>query len=305
MRILVTGVSGYVGAALVPRLREGGHELRGLARHPARVDRALGLPVFTGDVVSGVGLARALDGIEVAYYLVHSMEPDAKGSFADRERRAAESFTQAAQQAGVARIVYLGGPVPATGPVSAHLASRVAVEQVLLEATPASVALRASIVIGARSRSFRFMVRLVERLPVLPLPAWRIHRSAPIDERDMLAYLVAAADSPDAAGRSLDIAGPETLSYGELIERIAELMLVGRPPVRLGISLTPVASRVAAAIAGEDPSLIGPLMQSLEHDLLPRDDSAHRLLGVRRHTLDAAIERSLREWERAEPLAAR
>ena len=107
------------------------------------------------------------------------------------------------------RIVYLGGPVPAGGAVSTHLASRLAVEQVLLEATPCSVALRASIVIGARSRSFRFLVRLVERLPVMVLPAWRDNRTSPIDERDVIELLARAATSIAVCGQSLDIGGAD------------------------------------------------------------------------------------------------
>ena len=128
------------------------------------------------------------------------------------------------------RIVYLGGLVPQDGAGSRHLASRLAVEEALLAAAPESIALRASIVVGARSRSFRFLVRLIERLPVLALPAWRENRTAPIDGRDVLAYLTRAATAPAAlAGRSWDIAGPDTMTYQELIERIADSMLVARP----------------------------------------------------------------------------
>ena len=211
-----------------------------------------------------------MDGIEVAYYLIHSMEGAAGGAFPEQELRGAERFADAAQAAGVRRIVYLGGLVPRDGPASRHLASRLAVEEALLAAAPESIALRASIVIGARSRSFRFLVRLIERLPVLALPAWRHNRTRPIDGRDVLAYLAASATAPAAlAGRSWDIAGPDTVTYEQLIDRIAESMLVGRPKLGLGFTLTPVASQVAAAVAGEDPALIEPLMEGLEHDLLP------------------------------------
>ena len=154
------------------------------------------MPVLTGDVTTGAGLKAALDGAEIAYYLIHAMEPSADGSFADRERRGAERFAAAAAAAGVRRVVYLGGLLPQGGAASSHLASRFGVEEVLLEMIPDSVALRASIVIGARSRSFRFLVRLVERLPVIALPGWARHRTQPIDQRDMVAMLVAAAELP-------------------------------------------------------------------------------------------------------------
>jgi uncharacterized protein YbjT (DUF2867 family) len=308
MRILVTGVSGYVGAALVPRLQAAGHEVRGFARSPERV-AAAGVrldDVVIGDAVNGVGLGPALDGVDAAYYLIHSMEGPANSGFPEHERRAADRFATAARTAGVRRIVYLGGMVPEGAQVSRHLASRLAVEEALLQAADEPIALRASIVIGARSRSFRFLVRLIERLPVLALPAWNTNRTQPIDGRDVLDFLVRAADAPAAlAGRSWDIAGAERMTYAALIERIADVMLVDRPSIRLNLTRTPVASVVAAAVAGEDPGFITPLMESLEHDLLPRHDHAAKAFGVRLHSFDAAVERALRDWEQTEEVAAK
>jgi uncharacterized protein YbjT (DUF2867 family) len=359
MRILVTGASGFAGSLLVPRLLScGDHTVRALGREPARVSAALAasaassprystspaasssrtgewddtidltteVEVVRGDVLSGEGLATALAGIDVAYYLIHSMERPAAGrvSFAERDRIAARNFADAAARAGVARIVYLGGLLPHEGAASRHLASRDEVERILLAAVPDSLALRASIVVGARSRSFRFLVRLVERLPVLTLPAWRCFRTAPIDERDVVEMLAAAATIPLASTghssvadrptsgeflpiteRSLDIGGPDVLTYGEVIGRIAELMLVRRPVVGFGVNVTPVAARVAAAIASEDPDLILPLMESLQGDLLPRDCTIAERFGVRLHSFDSAVEHALRVWEETEPLSAR
>ena len=305
MRILLTGISGSIGSALAPALARDGHELRGLARDPARVAAPVALPVVRGDAVSGSGLDEAMDGIDVAYFLIHSMEGDA-ATFQSRERTAARNFVAAAQRAGVRRAVFLGGIVPAGRELSRHLASRLEVERILLGGLPEVVALRASIVIGASSRSFRFLVRLVERLPVLALPSWREHRTQPIDVRDVRAFLRSAATTPHAAGGlSLDIAGPQALSYEAMITRIADLMLVRRPALRLGLQATPVAAPLAAAIAGEDAGFIAPLMESLGSDLLPRDDRAPALLGVRLHAFDRAVEAALREWESREPLRAR
>lgn len=304
MNVLVTGVTGYVGSRLAPRLQRNGHTVLGFARDPSRVPP--GIPTVAGDAVSGAGLEQALEGIEVVYFLIHSMEPSPDGTFESRERAAAERFARVAGSAGVRRIVYLGGIVPRGGPATAHLASRLEVENILLAASPCSVALRASIVIGARSRSFRFLVRLVERLPVLALPAWRTHVTAPIDERDVIEMLARAATSDAVCGQSLDVGGPDVVSYGELIDRICGHMLVARPTIRFKrLTVTPIASRISALIAEENLALIGPLMESLDDDLLPRDDRAADLLEVKLHTLDAAIEHALREWEATEPLAAR
>lgn len=305
MRILLTGASGSIGATLAPDLQAAGHELRGFGRDPSRVPATL--PFVRGDAITGAGLDEALDGIDVAYFLIHSMEgAGSRDGFEDNERIAAENFVTAARAAGVRRVVYLGGLVPSERRPSRHLGSRLEVERILLAGLPEAVALRASIVIGARSRSFRFLVHLVERMKVLTLPPWRQHRTQPIDERDVRAFLLACATTPHArGGLSLDIAGPDVLTYGQMIERIADLMLVRRRTLRVGRNATPLVAPFAAALAGEESGFIGPLMESLSSDLLPRDERAPRLLGVRLHRFDQAVERALREWEASEPLAAR
>jgi uncharacterized protein YbjT (DUF2867 family) len=302
--VLVTGISGFVGSRLAERLVASGHDVRGFARRPQRV--GVDVPVVAGDAVTGDGLGPALAGVDVAYYLIHSMETASDpGPFEERERVSAQRFAAAASAAGVSRIVYLGGPEP-PGPRSEHLASRLSVEATLLQAVPDAIALRASIVIGARSRSFQFLVRLVERLPVLAIPGWGDHRTAPIDERDIVTMLVRCADlSLTPADRVLDAAGPDVVTYRALIERIAALMLVDRPTVSINVTLTPIAARIAAVIAGEDPELILPLMESLETDLLATGPLAADQLSVRLHTLDAAIEHALGDWERTAHLRAR
>jgi uncharacterized protein YbjT (DUF2867 family) len=302
---LVTGATGYVGGRLARRLAREKRPVRALARDPSRFEPVAGVEPVAADLLSGRGLARALEGCSSAYYLVHSMEPADDDRFADRDRRAAEAFGRAAREAGVERIVYLGGTAPSGG-LSPHLRSRLEVEEILLAAVPGSTALRASIVIGAGSASFRVLVRLVERLRVLPLPAWRSNRTRPIDERDVLEFLARTPLTPAAAGRSLDIAGPDVLSYGQMMERIAELMGVGRLPVGLGASLTPPASAVVAAVTDQPLELVRPLMQSLESDVLPRDaDEAPRIYGLRPRPFERAAEHALAEWESLEPLGAR
>jgi uncharacterized protein YbjT (DUF2867 family) len=316
VRILLTGVSGFAGAALLPRLLEQGHDVRALARDRTRVERMLAasgelslsdVELVIGDTLSGAGIPVAMHDVEVAYYLIHSMEPSPDGdAFPARERASAETFAAAAREAGVQRIVYLGGPLPrARGEASAHLSSRYEVERILLDAVPDSVALRASIVIGARSRSFRFLVRLVERLPVLALPSWRRFRTQPIDERDIVEMLASCASVPSVAGRSLEVGGPDVLTYGEMVRRIAELMMLSRPSIGFGLTITPIAARLAALIADERPELVLPLMEGLTGDLLATDKDAVELLNVRLHSFDSAVEHALQEWEKVEELAAR
>ena len=301
---LVTGSTGYVGGRLIERLRADDREVRALARDPSRFAPVPGVDVARGDLLQRESLARALEGCSTAYYLVHSMERGTNG-FADRDRVAAENFVTAAQEAGLERVVYLGGLVPEGGPQSQHLASRLEVEEILMDGIPHSTALRASIVIGAHSSSFRILVRLVSRLRLLPLPSWRNNRTQPVFEEDAIEYLARTPQTPEAEGRSLDIVGPEVMSYGQMVERIAEAMGVGRMPLPVPATQTPAASAVVSAVTDLPLELVRPLMQSLEHDLLPRNDDAQRIYAITPHSFERALDHALRDWEGTESLAAR
>jgi uncharacterized protein YbjT (DUF2867 family) len=303
---LVTGATGYVGGRLIERLRRDGRSVRALTRDTARLSPREGVEGATGDVISGDGIREALEGCRVAYYLVHSMEAADDPDFAARDRTAARNFADAATAAGVERVVYLGGLAPADRPASPHIASRVEVEEILLEHGPPATALRASILIGAQSSSFRMLVKLVERLRLLPLPAWRTNVTQPIAERDAIEYLARTPEVPAAAGRSLDICGPDVVSYGDMVTAIAEAMGVGRMPLDLGVSLTPPASAVVAALTDQPLELVRPLMESLETDLLPRDaGEAAALYDIDPLPFTRAVNRALADWERSEELAAR
>ena len=300
MQALITGISGYVGGRLAPELERAGWTIRGLARDPDRVDA--GVPVVRGDLSTGAGLQEALGGVDVAFYLVHSME--GLKDFEREELDAARGFARAAAIAGVRRIVYMGVLTPGKDEsrYSSHVRSRIAVEHALAGEGAEVVALRASIVIGAESRSFRFLLRLVERMPLLPLPPWRDNRTMPIDERDLVRALVRAATAPIEHQLAIwDAVGIDEVSYRELIERIRDHLMIGRPTMPFPFSLNVLAAPVAAAVAGEDLGLVAPLMASLSSDLLPRTPDPHEVdLGRPRHGLDAAIEHALRHTEQQE-----
>jgi uncharacterized protein YbjT (DUF2867 family) len=293
-----------MGGRVIERLRAEGREVRALVRDPSRFAEVDGVEVAHADLLQADTLARALEGCSTAYYLIHSMETGVNG-FADRDRAAAENFVEAALAAGVERVVYLGGLVPEGGPQSAHLASRLEVEEILLSALPRSTALRASIVIGARSSSFGILVRLVSSLRLVPLPSWRRNRTQPIFEGDAIEYLARTPSTPEAEGRSLDIVGPEVMTYAQMVDRIAEAMGVGRMPLPLPAAQTAAASAVVSAITDQPLELVRPLMQSLEHDLLPRNDDARRIYRLTPHPFERALDHAMRDWERSETLAAR
>lgn len=304
---LIVGATGYVGTLLTRALVAEGRAVRALSRRPPLVAPPSGVEVVRGDVLNDEGLDTALKGCDVAYYLVHSMEAGAS-SFEARDRQAARNFVAACRRGGVDRVVYLGGIEP-SGPLSPHMRSRLEVERILMEGLSGATGLRASIVIGAGSPSFRLMVRLIERIPVLPLPPWRDRRTQPIAERDVVDCLVRTPLIDATSGRSIDIVGPDPLSYGEILEGIAAELDIDRPPVKLSVFTAPAFAAVASRIAGSEVDLVRALMGSLNADVLPRSERAARemseLYRFRPLPFMRAVRRALADWEREEPLAGR
>jgi uncharacterized protein YbjT (DUF2867 family) len=274
--IAVAGSTGYIGGLLCRRLCEEGHEVRALARHPERAAdlRAPGCEVVRADALEPETLGPALEGAEVAYYLVHSMGRGSDGDFAERDHRAAENFAAAAAAANVRRIVYLGG----LGEGSKHLDSRHATAETLREGEVPVAYFRAAAVIGAGSESFRTVFYLVRRLPVMVTPRWVATRTQPIAVAAAVGYLAAAADLDLPADREIQIGGPDVTTYGGMIDELARA-LGRRGPLRITVPvLTPrLSSLWIGLVTPVDAGVARPLIEGLSTETVVADPSGMAL----------------------------
>jgi uncharacterized protein YbjT (DUF2867 family) len=267
---LVTGATGYVGGELIPALLLHGHRVRALARTPARAKVPDGVEVAPGDVVKGGDdLRAALDGIDVAYYLVHAMGRGngAVEDFAERDRQGARNFGAAAREAGVRRVVYLGG-LEANGATSKHLESREEVARILAEHVEETVHVRAAMVIGSGSASFVMLKSLVERLPVMVTPRWIDTRSQPVAIADVVATLTALAEREDVPAE-VELGGADVLTYREMMERFAAVR-GRRPPVIVKVPvLSPtLSSHWVGLVTPVETGLARPLVEGLSAEMI-------------------------------------
>lgn len=270
--IAVAGSTGYIGGLLCRRLCEQGQEVRALARHPerARELKEAGCEVCRADVLEPETLRAALDGVAVAYYLVHSMGRGSDGDFVERDRRGAENFAAAASAAGVERIVYLGG----LGEGSKHLDSRHQTAQTLRAGDVPVSYFRAAAVLGAGSESFRTAFYLVRRLPVMVTPRWVATRTQPVAVADAVAYLAAASDLELEVDREIEIGGPDVTTYGGMIDELAKVQ-GRRPPLRITVPLlTPSLSSLwIGLVTPVDAGVAKPLIEGLATETVVRDPS--------------------------------
>lgn len=268
--VAVTGVTGYVGGRLVPELLAAGYRVRAIARRP---ERLRGRPwydaveIAQADAAEPDQIRAALDGADVAYYLIHSLGSGRR--FEQRDRHTALVFGAAAREAGVGRIVYLGGLTPDTEDLSPHLASRTEVGEILLASGVPTTVLRAAIILGSGSASFEMMRYLTERLPAMTVPKWLDNRIQPIAVRDVLRYLVGSASMPPEVSREFDIGGPDVLTYRDMMQGYAKAAGLPRRLIVKVPVLTPRLSSHWVGLVTPVPSGIArPLVESLIHEVV-------------------------------------
>ncbi|HTQ89679.1 MAG TPA: NAD(P)H-binding protein, partial [Streptosporangiaceae bacterium] len=271
VRCLVTGASGYIGGRLVPELLGAGYGVRCMARDPGKLsDRPWSgqVEVAAADATDESAVRGALQGVDVAYYLIHSLGTDA--SFERRDRAAARIFAAAAKAAGARRIVYLGGIISGPGgELSPHLRSRAEVGEILLASGVPTAALQAAVIIGSGSASFEMLRYLTERLPAMVTPRWVDTRIQPIAVRDVLRYLAGSATLPAEISRRFDIGGPDVLTYAEMMRRYAKVAgLTPRVIVPVPV-LTPRLSSLWVGLVTPVPAgLAMPLVESLRNEVV-------------------------------------
>ncbi len=276
--ILVTGATGYVGGRLVPRLLAAGYRVRCLVRDPARLQGRPWLAqveLLEGDVLRPESLAAAMQGVNAAYYLIHSMSGSA--DFHQRDLLAARNFGQAARAAGVKRLIYLGGLGEPEANLSRHLRSRQETGQALREAGVPVTEFRAAIIVGSGSVSFEMIRYLTERIPVMICPRWVFTRVQPIAIRNVLDYLAAALETPASAGQIIEIGGKDVLTYGQMMLGYAEVRGLRRYLLAVPV-LTPRLSAYWVHWMTPIPAEIArPLIEGLRNEVVVRTDTARQL----------------------------
>lgn len=289
--ILVTGATGFVGKRLVAALVEEGHRVRAMTRRPGRY--AGPGEAVRGDVQDPGSLAEPLEGVEVAYYLVHSL--DEKG-FEETEAASARAFGAAAAAQGVRQIVFLGGLGRDDDDLSTHLRSRRRVETLLGEAGVPVTVLRAAIIIGHGGISWEITRQLVKRLPAMVVPKWASTRTQPIAVDDMVAYLVGVADNPDAIGRVFEVGGPEQLSFTEMLQVAAEVDHGSRLPIVPVPVLTPrLSSAWLALVTDVDTTTGRHLIDSMSIETVVTDDAIRDVVPLEPMTYQEAVFQALEE----------
>lgn len=291
MRILVTGATGFVGSRLVEKLRREDHAVSALVRDASRYDPPNRVEVIEADLLDPETLDDIFDRYEVVYYLVHSLRSGS--DFVERDRKAAENFLAATTDAGVSRVIYLGGLGETGSDLSEHLRSRQQVETVLSRGDYELTSLRAAIIIGEGSASFVMLKQLANRLPIMITPRWVRTECQPIAIEDVLGYLVGILDVPQTAGETYEIGGPEILTYESMIRRTAAYF--GKRPIIIPVPiLSPQLSVYWVDLVTDIPKEIAhPLIHGLKNPVIVRDERIRELVPIDLTPFDTAIENAL------------
>jgi uncharacterized protein YbjT (DUF2867 family) len=290
--ILLTGATGYIGGRLLDRLQEAGRDLRCLTRRPdALAGRiAAGTQIVVGDLLDSESLAVAMRGVHTAYYLVHSM--GGSGDFKELDRRAATNFAGAARDAGVARIIYLGG-LGSGDDLSDHLASRHEVGRILRASGIATIELRASIVIGSGSASFETVRAIVERLPAIPAPSLVETAAQPIAVEDVINYLVAASGLDPSTSAVIEIGGGDRVSYAEVMREYARQRKLRRRVIRMPMFTVRASRLFLAVLTPTYGRIAGAMFDSLRNETVVRRPLARDAFSIEPRSLTEAIEDTL------------
>jgi uncharacterized protein YbjT (DUF2867 family) len=299
--VLIAGATGFVGRALTTRLRADGYRVRALVRDSAKAAalQKIGVETVDGDLVSSRGLLEALQGVRLAYYMVHSLGASGAGyRFAELDRRAAQNFVAGANAAGLERIVYVGGLGDEAPLRSPHLESRREVGRILRSGDPALTTLRAAIIVGAGGSSFEMLVQLVEKLPVMICPRWVNSRCQPIGLPDLVRYLVGCLEEPATEGQTYDVGGPEVLRYREMIERVGRIL--GRHPRLIIVPwLTPSLSSHWVGFITEVPSGVArPLVEGMTADVICQENRIREVLPGPLASFESAVRAAIEPSER-------
>jgi len=270
--ILIAGASGYVGSHLLEELLRRGRTVRALVRSPEKGGLPAGVDVRKGDAVSTVGLPEALEGVRTAYYLIHSMGRGGDHEFARRDREAAVNFGEAAREAGVERVVYLGGLGPTGEDASEHLRSRHEVAELLRQRAEQFVYIRAAMIIGPGSASFEMLRHLVGRLPVMVTPRWVDTRTQPVALQDVVRTLADVGERTDAPAE-LQLGGPEVMTYREMMARTAAVLGKRAPLIVKVPMLTPrLSSHWVSLVTPVETGLVRPLVDGLKSEMVVERD---------------------------------
>lgn len=292
--VLLTGASGYVGGRLIPLLEQQPVNLRCLARNPDKLRPLVGksTQVVQADVLDPASLNEALQGVHTAYYLVHLMS--GSKNFEEEDRQAATNFAQAARKAGVRRIIYLGGLGDDTEPnLSPHLRSRHEVGSILRSSGVETIELRAGMVIGAGSLSYRLMKSLTDRLPVMICPRWLATPTQPIAVDDVLAYLLAAKDLPSGESRIFETGSPDVVTYADLIKEYARQKGRRRWLISVPV-LTPYLSGLWLALVTPATYEVGRhLIEGLRNPTVVQDTAALEVFSIRPMGVNEAIQKAI------------